>query len=100
MNTIQLENVDLTSMMRAAAKNGAPSTQDYNESMRDFLADLSSIVDFLNQSVTPILNTLPSDAAKGLTGATVFANVDSTDPIFYNKAKNVPFTVTEVLQNG
>ena len=99
MNTLGLENVDLVSIQRAAPKNGAPSSGDYNDTMREMVSDLVSITELINQRIVPVLNALPDTAADGLAGSSVFADPGAVTPLFYDSAENRPLTISEVLQN-
>lgn len=99
MNTLNIQSVDLISSQRSAPKNGAPSSGEYNDTMREVLGDLVSISDTINEAILPILNVLPEEAKDGLSGTTMSANPDDTGSLFYNLAQKQPYTVAEVLQN-
>lgn len=100
MSNLSLEQVDLISIQRVAPKNGAASSQDYNDSVREVLRDLVSLTEFVNEAMIPILIALPEDAKDGLSGATLFASPkETTNPLFYNEQAARPYTVAEVVKN-
>jgi hypothetical protein len=100
MSNLNLEQVDLIAIQRAAPRNGAPSSEDYNDNAREVLRDLVSITEFLNEQLIPILAALPEAAQDGLTGATVFANPsETTNAVFFNEQEARPYTVAEVMKN-
>lgn len=100
MDTMNIPSVDLVSTLRTAPKNGAPSSSDYNDTMREILADLGSLSEAINSAVIPVINTLPSMAAEGLEGRTIYASLDpDKTPLFYSESAKKFFTVADVLQN-
>jgi uncharacterized protein len=98
--TLNIPSVDLVSTVRTAPKNGAPSSADYNDTMREILVDLGSLSELLNVSVLPVLNQLPEAAAAGLEGRTIYASMDDDKtPLFYSESAQKFFTIADVLQN-
>lgn len=99
MSNLNLDTVELITTLRKAPKNGSASSQDYNDSMREILSDLSALTLFINNNLVPLLNKLPSTASDGLQGSTMYASVDATSSqLFYNQETGTPLTVAEVLQ--
>jgi hypothetical protein len=94
---LDLQTLDLASTLRTVPLNGSPSSVDYNDTAREFLTDLATLVGFINDTLLPILNTLPSTAATGLYGSTLQVSDDATNPLFFSTAENTFLTVSEVL---
>lgn len=96
---LDIQSVDLVSTLRTAPKNGAPSSNDYNDTLREILADLGSLSELLNMSVLPVLNALPDTAALGLEGRSIYASLDpDKNVLFYSDAAKKYLTVAEVFQ--
>src|ERR1039458_9780371 len=97
--TLNLDSVELVSTERRAPLNGAPSSQDYNDSMREVVTDLASIADSLNTVVLPLLSSLPAgDPLKPLLdGDGIFAS-HATDSLFYDSTASQQLTVADVLR--
>ncbi len=98
MNNLNLSAIELVSTLRKAPQNGAPSSQNYNDSMREILSDLSALTLFLNNKIVPVLNALPETAAEGLQGSTLYASTDDSDnSLFFNTQTGEPLTMADVL---
>jgi len=95
MSKIDLQSVELTTTLRTAPLNGAPSSKDYNALNKEILQDLSELSSFVNDQLLPVLAALPTEAKAGLEGATLYANSYSTDPLFYDGQS--PKTVADAL---
>ena len=77
--------------------NGSPSSTDYNDSQREMLTDLATIVETVNDGILPVLNTLLAAAATGLYGDNLQASSDNTNPLFYSSSAGRALTVAEVF---
>jgi hypothetical protein len=97
MDNLNITPVDLVSTLRTAAKNGPPSSSDYNDSLREMLADLGSLAETVNLDILPLLNALPATAVGGLDGAAIYAARDTGQTLFYDQAGDRYLTVAEVL---
>jgi len=103
-DTLNLSTVELTSTLRTAPLNGAPSSSDYNESQRENLVDLATIVDFVNNQIIPLVNALPSealepaDAPVGIEGRTIYADTSDLSALFFNSLTSTPLTLADALR--
>lgn len=95
--TLNLQTVELISTLRTVPANGSPSSTDYNDSFRETLADLASLSEFINDTLLPIINALPTAASGGLYGDALNASSDVTNPLFYSSSEQRQLTVAEVL---
>src|SRR5271156_1739589 len=101
-STLDLSTVELVSTLREAPMNGSPSSQDYNDSWTESLADLASLSGFINDILIPMLNGLdgaiqssPSATPLGLTGLYVFTDTTQTTPVFYDNLSNTSLTISQ-----
>lgn len=99
MPEINIPSIELVSTIRTAPRNGSPSTNDYNDSEREKLADLSALAILINEQILPILNALPASAATGLDGANIYASRDQANALFYATEAQRFLTIAEVLIN-
>ena len=74
MSTLNIQTIELASTLRTVPENGAPSSTDYNDTAREFLTDLATVAGIINDTVLPILNTLPATASGGLYGNSLQAS--------------------------
>ena len=98
MATLPLTSLALVSTQRTVPLNGSPTSQDYNDDQNDGLIDLTSIVSFINGTLIPLLQVLPSLAATaGLEGRAI--NTDSTNltALCFNALTSTPLTVAQSL---
>jgi len=98
MATLPLTSLALVSTQRTIPLNGSPTSQDYNDDQNDGLIDLTSIVSFINGTLIPLLQVLPSLAATaGLEGRAI--NTDSTNltALCFNALTSTPLTVAQSL---
>ena len=98
MATLPLTPLALVSTQRTVPSNGSPSSQDYNDDQNDGLIDLTSLVSFINGTLIPLLQVLPSlAAAAGLEGRAI--NTDSTNltALCFNALTLTPLTVAQSL---
>lgn len=98
MNTLELKNLEVTAQNRSAGKNGAPSSRDFNDTMREILSDLATTVKYMNDEILPVLRALPETASEGLTGETLLVKSGASG-IFKNVTENRSFTVAEMFSN-
>src|SRR5208283_82329 len=96
--TLNLSTIELTSTLREASLNGAPSSQDYNDSQSENLVDLASIVSFINDQLLLILNALPAAASSGLTGETIYSDTSDNTNLFFNSSTQTPLVVADSLR--
>lgn len=97
---MQIESIQLITTPRPVAWCGAPSSQDYNDSMREILSDLASLADFCNSVLVPLLSGLPEqpeDSIQGLDGRNVYSDPSRSDPLFFDQANGKPMTVASSL---
>ena len=98
MATLPLTPLALVSTQRTVPSNGSPSSQDYNDDQNDGLIDLTSLVSFINGTLIPLLQVLPSlAAAAGLEGRAI--NTDSTNltALCFNALTSTPLTIAQSL---
>lgn len=101
---LNLATVELTSTLLTAPLNGAPSSSDYNESQRNTLVDLTSIVDFINNELLPLINALPAGALLpaigpvGIEGRTIWSDTSDQSALFFNSLSSVPLTLADSLR--
>ena len=98
MDTLNQDTLELTTTLRKAPRNGAPISQDYNDSWQEALVDLSSITSFINDSLLPILNALPATADAGLEGKTLLADSADQGSLFRDGQTNQPLTVADCVR--
>jgi hypothetical protein len=66
--TLNLQDLELVSVLHTAPANGAPSSADYCDGETEKITDLATIAAFINGTLMPILNALASGADDGLEG--------------------------------
>lgn len=99
MPTLGLDTIELVSTLRTAPSKGAPSTDDFNDSQKENLADLTSIVSFINNTLLPLLNALPAEAAvDGIEGRTVLTDSSDRNALFYDSLAAESLTVADSLR--
>lgn len=105
MSTLNLSTVELVSTLRAAPENGATSSQDYNDSWTEALADLASLSGFLNDILIPMLDGLdstiqptPNDTPSGLEGRFIFGDTTDITPLFFDQLSSEPLTIADSLR--
>jgi hypothetical protein len=96
--TLNLQTVELVSVIRTAPKNGAPSSLDYYDGEIEKVTDLSTITLFINNTLLPILNSLPAIAAAGLLGTACYTDTANQDSLVYDELTGTPLTITESLR--
>ena len=96
-SVLSIPTIELASTLRTVPQNGSPSSSDYNDTAREFLTDLATIVETINDTLLPILNVLPAAAASGLYGSSLQASSDTTNPLFYSASEQRSLMVSEVL---
>ena len=99
MSTLPLSTVNLVSVQSAVPYRGSPTSQDYNDNQNNTLIDLASLTSFLNDTVVPLLEVLPLEAAvAGLEGRVI--NTDSTNltPLCCDTLTSTPLTISQSLQ--
>jgi hypothetical protein len=98
MPNLDIQTVELVTSLRVAPANGAPSSAEYNEVMREMLADFSSITSIINDQLLPIVNALPSTAITGLEGKTLYSDSSDSTSLFYDANQARSLTVSESLK--
>lgn len=95
---MQVNPIELTTTPRPVAYCGAPSSQDYNDSMSEILTDLASLSDFCNSVLVPLLAGLPeaADEVPPLNGRNLYSDPGNLDELFYTPGQG-PKTVAETL---
>lgn len=101
---LNLSTLELTSTLRTAPLNGQASSTDYNESQRETLVDFTTIVDFINNTVLPLLNPLtagalePSDLPVGIEGRTINSDTSDSSTLFFDALTSTPLTLADSLR--
>lgn len=104
MPTLGVDSIELVSSLRTAPTNGAPSSDDYNDSQKENLADLTSIVSFINDVVLPLVNALqdgallPVDVPVGIEGRTILSDTSDENSLFYDSLAGAPLTLADSLR--
>jgi hypothetical protein len=96
MSDLSLSSIELVSSLRTAALNGPPSSSDYNTFQSEVLSDLTSLANFIDEIVNPLLNTLPAAAVQGLDGGKMYADRTVSTPLYQDANGNF-YTVSQVL---
>src|SRR5271156_3210312 len=100
-STIDLSSVTLTSTLRTAPMNGSISSSDYNSNQRESIVDFTSIVDFINNTLLPLLNALPagallpSQSPVGVEGRTINSDTSNLTSLFYDSLNAQPLTISD-----
>src|SRR5271170_359851 len=104
-STLNLSTVELVSTLRAAPENGATSSQDYNDSWTESLADLASLSGFINDILIPMLNGLdstiqptPNATPSGLEGRFIFGDTTDTTALFFDQLSDESLTIADSLR--
>jgi hypothetical protein len=101
---LNLSTLELTSTLRTAPLNGQASSTDYNESQREFLVDLTTLTDFINNVILPLINPLtagalqPTNLPVGIEGRTINSDTSDLSALFYDDLTNTPLTLAESLR--
>jgi len=105
MANLNLSTVELVSTLRAAPQNGSPSSQDYNDSWAEALADLASLAGFIDDILIPMLNGLdatimpnPQGTPNGLEGRYIFSDTSDLTAVFFDQLSSEPLTIAESLR--
>lgn len=98
MANLNIDSVTLVSTQRKVPLNGAPSSQDWNDSEQEKIVDFVALAAVINDIIRPILNALPSGAATGLEGRTLYADTTDQDPIFFDSSSSASLTVADSLR--
>jgi hypothetical protein len=103
-STVNLDTIELESTLRPMGANGAPDSQDYNDSMTEILTDLASITEYINDSLRPLLNGLPAAAALptndpvGIEGRTIYADSSDSTSLFFDANTSLALSVADSLR--
>lgn len=104
MADLNLSTVELTSTLRTAPLNGAPSSSDFNEGQRETLVDLATIVSFINNQILPLINALPDTALQppsapvGIEGRTIWSDTSDQTNLFFDSLSSTPLTLAESMR--
>lgn len=98
MSTINLQSVELVSVIHTAPANGAPSSQDYYDGEVEKVTDLATLATFVNNTLLPMLNALPAAAAVGLLGTAIYSDTVNQDALVYDSLTNTPLAITDSLR--
>lgn len=99
--TINTPNIELESTLRPTGLNGAPTSEDYNNSEKEKLRDLATITELINTNLLPLLNSLsasaalPSGSATGVQGSTVFTDSTDQSNLFFDAVNGNPLTIAD-----
>lgn len=101
---LNLSTVELTSTLRTAPLNGAPSSADYNDSQRENLVDLATVVSFINNQLLPLINALPASSLLptvspvGIEGRTVWTDTSDQSSLFFNPLASLPLSIADSIR--
>lgn len=105
MANLDLTTVELVSTLRAAPQNGSPSSQDYNDSWTESLADLAAVSGFINDIIIPLLNGLdatvlpnPNGIPAGIEGRYIFGDTSDLTPLFFDILSTEPLTIADSMR--
>jgi hypothetical protein len=104
MADLNISTIELTSTLRTAPLNGAPSSSDYNESQRETLVDLSTISLFINNLLLPLINALPASALQpnldptGIEGRTIWTDTSDQGNLFFDSLSSIPLTIADTIR--
>jgi hypothetical protein len=99
-STVNFDTVELCSTDRPAPLNGTYSSADLNDSMREILSDLASVVNVWNDAMRPMLNALQEKAAEGdnpigIEGRTVFTDTSDNTSLFFDAKTSTSLTIAD-----
>ena len=95
---LDLQSVELVSVLHTAPANGAPSSADYYDGELEKITDLATLVSFINNVLLPMFNALPPQAATGLEGTSIYSDIAAQDALVYDSLTGQPLTVTESMR--
>lgn len=104
MANLNLNTVELTSTLRTAPFNGAPSSSDFNEGQRETLVDLASLTSIINTTLLPLLNALsansllPIQDPVGIEGRTIWTDTSDQNTLFFDSLSNVPLSIADSIR--
>src|SRR5271170_1010854 len=105
MSNLNLATVELVSTLRAAPQNGSPSSQDYNDSWTEALADLASLSGFIDEILIPMLDGLlgtilpdPNGSPLGLEGRFIYSDTTDSTAVFFNNLSDQSLSIADSLR--
>src|SRR5208337_4415032 len=105
MSNLNLSTIELVSTLRAAPLNGSPSSQDYNDSWTESLADLAALAGFIDDILIPMLNGListiqpnPSTPPHGLEGRFIYADTTDSSQVFYSNLSQTSNSIADAFR--
>jgi len=105
MSNLNLSTIELVSTLRAAPLNGSPSSQDYNDSWTESLADLAALAGFIDDILIPMLNGListiqpnPSTPPNGLEGRFIYADTTDSSQVFYSNLSQTSNSIADAFR--
>lgn len=105
MSNLNIPTVELVSTLRAAPQNGSPSSQDYNDSWTEALADLASLSGFIDEILIPMLNGLlgtilpdPNASPLGLEGRFIYSDTTDSTSVFFNNLADQSLSIADSLR--
>jgi hypothetical protein len=104
MATLGLNSIELVSALRKVPLNGSPNSQDYNDSQREVLADLSSLASFVDNLLLPLVNALPStallpsNAPIGIEGRTILSDTSDQTNVFFDSTASKSLSIADSLR--
>ena len=102
--TLDLQTVELESVLRPTGLNGAPGSADYNASAAETLMDLTTITEVLNTQILPLLNALlagaalPTPSPIGIQGSTVLTDTTDLTSLCYDSSTSLPLCIADSLR--
>ena len=96
--TLSFPNLELVSTLRVAPLNGPPNSEDYNDGEQEKLVDLTTLLDFLNDQLMPMLNALAPAAASGIEGTNIFGDSTSEEVLFYDASTETSMSVSDSMR--
>jgi hypothetical protein len=97
MPNLNLNTIALVSTLNPAPFNGSPASEDYTDFQDQTLLDLTSVTEFINNVLIPMLVALPDNAISGLEGTSIYGDSTNQTALFYDTLTGEPLTLTDSL---
>jgi hypothetical protein len=104
MPTLNLNSIELVSVVRPVASKGAPSSDDYNDTQKELLTDLAGLSSLINESLLALVNALPAaallpvEAPVGIQGRTIYTDTSDNNQLFFDALANKNLSVADSLR--
>jgi hypothetical protein len=104
MPTLNLNSIELVSVVRPVASKGAPSSDDYNDTQKELLIDLAALSSAINESLLALVNALPDtallpvEAPVGIQGRTIYTDTSDNNQLFFDALANKNLSIADSLR--